>query len=168
MEQSFHKLFLDWYGTPLSIQSAEQLARQAATRLKKQGKLGATSFTAIMMQMVADWWLVGNHNLFPERGMHYADSRRKQALYHLIAGQLLMSCKLQPAMDYLDMGLRLADGLIHPDNYFSLYNRHEELRFLHLANSRQKPRKLTELLNESRVMRKLTPNSQYSIPRKQH
>ncbi len=166
MDTPINNLLLQWYGDPLSRLSAEQLTRDAMHRLDKFSRIASNSFVSIMMQMIADWWLDEGNSQFPTRGMHYADTRRKLALYHLIAGQLLMSCKLQSAMDYLDMGLRHADGLISSDSYFTVYNRHEELRFLKLSSTRQNPRNLVELLNESRVMRKLAPNSRYSIPRK--
>lgn len=141
------------------------MARFARQRLDRQAGYDDVSFAAIMMQTVADWWLDNTGTLCLTQGIHYATSRRKMALYHLIVGQLLMSCKLRMALDYLDMGLRHADGLINSADYFNLYNRHEELRFLPLFTTRQKPHNLPELLNESRVIRRLAPNSRYSIPR---
>lgn len=163
-ENPINQLLLQWYGNPLSLQIAEQLARDARHRMQRHSIFALTSYIGIMQQMVADWWLDDASYLPTNRGLHYSDSRRKLALYHLIAGQLLISCKLQPAMDYLDMGLRHADGLIGSESYFALYNRHEELRFLKLSAVRQAPHILSELLNESRVMRKLAPKSRYSIP----
>lgn len=118
------------------------------------------------MQTISDWWLDANNTICPSRGMHYATSQRKMALYHLIVGQLLMSCKMKSALDYLDMGLRYADGLISASDYFTVYNRHEELRYLAVSDKRQKAHDLPKLLNESRVIRKLTQNNQYSIPKK--
>ncbi|MDH5445644.1 MAG: hypothetical protein OEY52_08815 [Gammaproteobacteria bacterium] len=166
LNNPLQNLLLNWYADPPSSEEITALCRIAIQRQEKFGQLAKSSFLSVMMQMIADWWLDESCTSFPNRGMHYATSRRKQALYHLIAGQLLMSCKMQSAMDYLDIGLRYADGIISSDNYFILYNRHEELRFLHLATERQKPYRLTELLNESRVMRKLDPRSGYSLPRK--
>ena len=158
-------MLVQWHGDPIPPPLAEQWSRVAAERLARRGRNGVTAFTMVMQQMIADWWLDDSQYIYPMRGLLYASTRRKLALYHLIAGQLLISCKLASAMDYLDMGLRHADGLISAEHYFKLYNRHEELRFLSLSTSRQKPRSLRELLNESRVMRKLIPNSGYSIPR---
>lgn len=86
------------------------------------------------------------------------------ALYHLIVGQLLMSCKMQNALDYLDIGLRYADGLIDAGDYFMLYNRHTELRYLRLLPTRQPAHDLPELLNESRVIRKLSRHHTYTLP----
>lgn len=161
---SINQLLVQWYADPAPREEAESLALAATARIEKYHQNGTLAFVGIMQQMIADWHLHDSSSMFPGRGMHYANSRRKLALYHLVAGQLLLSCKLEPAMDYLDMGLRHADGLINSENYFSLYNRHEELRFLKLSATRQKPRSLLELLNESRVMRKLSPHSRYSIP----
>lgn len=159
-------LLLNWYGDPLTETDAQLVARLSKDNLDKYHRKGRASYAGIMMQMVADWWLHEANSSFPMRGMFYANSKRKLALYHLVAGQLMMSCRLQPAMDYLDMGLRHADGLLSSEAYFELYNRHEELRFLNLYPERQKPRRLKELLNESRVMRKLAPHSRYSVPNK--
>ena len=161
---SIATLLVQWYATPLSGQAAEAVARRARQRLERKGQQARSSFSAVMLQTIPDWWLDSGNVDCPTRGMHYANSKRKMALYHLIVGQLLLSCKLQPAMDYLDMGLRHADGLIKPDDYFTLYNRHEELRYLPLSTRRQKAYDLSALLNESRVIRKLTHNSQYSLP----
>jgi len=159
-------LLVQWYATPLSREAAEKLALSAKYRVDKSAKSANTSFAGIMMQTIADWWLDTESTMCPSRGIHYADTKRKMALYHLMVGQLLMSSKMNMALDYLDMGLRYADGLIRGSDYFTLYNRHEELRYLSLSDKRQKPYDLPELLNESRVIRKLTQNNQYSIPRK--
>lgn len=153
-----------WHAAPLSGPAAKALARRARQRQDRQGQYGYASFSGIMLQTVADWWLDAGNAVCPTCGMHYANSKRKMALYHLIVGQLLISCKLQPAMDYLDMGLRHADGLINPADYFRLYNRHEELRYLPLSSTRQRAYDLPALLNESRIIRKLTRPNQYSIP----
>lgn len=157
-------MLVRWYAQPLSGQSAEKIAYRARQHLDKQGQNGYASFTGIMLQTIADWWLDTNNVICPVRGIHYANTKRKLALYHLIIGQLLISCKMQNAMDYLDMGLRHADGLINASDYFTLYNRHEELRYLALSSTRQQAYDLPVLLNESRVIRKLTQNNQYSIP----
>lgn len=162
---SINQLLVSWYGEPQSRSEAEKQASFAQACLNRHSQHGVLPFMVVMQEMIADWWLGESQNIFPVRGMFYANTKRKMALYHLIAGQLLMSCKLEPAMDYLDMGFRHADGLISSENYFTLYNRHEELRFLKLSNSRHKPHSLIELLNESRVMRKLSPKSRYSIPK---
>ncbi len=158
-------LLAGWYGDPLTVEIAKKQASIARERIARYHQHGALPYLGVMQLMIADWWLDDSQSAFPGRGVHYATTRRKLALYHLIAGQLLMSCKLDSAMDYLDMGLRQADGLLGSDDYFTLYNRHEELRYLKLSSSREKPRSLSELLNESRVMRKLAPNSRYSIPK---
>lgn len=161
---SLNRLLVLWYADPLIPEQARKQAISAQERLASHHSHGTLSFIAVMQQMIADWWLDESQIKFPDRGIHYANTKRKQALYHLVAGQLLMSCKLQSAMDYLDMGLRQADGVISSENYFTLYNRHEELRFLKLSHERQMPRSLLELLNESRVMRKLAPKYRYSMP----
>ncbi len=157
-------LLVQWFAAPLSAPAAEAIARHARQRLERLGQQGCASFSGIMQQTIADWWLDAGNTICPTRGIHYASSKRKLALYHLIVGQLLISCKLQPAMDYLDMGLRHADGLIKPGEYFTLYNRHEELRYLTLTTSRQQGYDLPALLNESRVIRRLTHDKQYSRP----
>lgn len=167
-KNSINTALVQWYGTPLSRQDAQTLAHTAGQRLDRWSSRGKVSFAAIMMQTIADWWLNNANTLCLTRGIHYATSKRKLACYHLIVGQLLMSCKMQMAFDYLDMGLRHADGLINATDYFTLYNRHEELRFLPLFTTRQRPHDLAELLNESRVIRKLAPRSGYSIPKSRH
>lgn len=161
-----NRIWVQWYATPLLRESAESLAKTAQLYLARSGKHGKTPFSGVMQQTIAEWWLESDIPLGLTRGMHYANTKRKMALYHLILGQLLMSCKLNMALDYLDMGLRYADGLMGAADYFTLYNRHEELRYLSLSDVRQTAHDLPELLNESRVIRKLTQNNQYSIPRK--
>jgi len=160
-----NSLLVHWYAVPHSAQAAVELATVARARQDRAGRFGAASFMGIMQQTIADWWLESDSPMCAIRGIHYADSKRKMALYHLIVGQLLMSCKLNMAMDYLDMGLRYADGLITASDYFTLYNRHTELRYLSLSDKRQRSFDLPELLNESRVIRKLTQHNQYSIPK---
>ena len=155
-----------WYAVPVSSERAEILSQSAKYRLAKAGQRGQASFVGIMMQTIADWWLEPHTSLSLSRGLHYADSQRKKAIYHLLVGQLLMSCKIDTAMEHLDEGLRQADGLISSSDYFTLYNRHEELRYVPVSNVRQKAYDLPQLLNESRVIRKLTHDHQYSRPKR--
>ena len=166
MQAPNNSAWLRWYAVPVSSVRAEILSQSAKCRLNKAGQRGQASFVGLMMQTIADWWLEPHTSLCLSRGLHYADSQRKKAIYHLLVGQLLMSCKMDTAMEHLDTGLRHADGLIPANDYFTLYNRHEELRYILVSNVRQKAYDLPELLNESRVIRKLTHNHQYSRPKR--
>lgn len=88
-----------------------------------------------------------------------AKPRRLQALLYLTYGQLLIAGKRQAAFEYLDHGLRLADGLVNPSGYFEMYNRHVSLRSLKLSPQGSVGRNLQELLNEAAVIDKITQRS---------
>jgi len=85
-----------------------------------------------------------------------AKTRRLQALLHLTYGQLLIAKKRQGAFEYLDYGLRLADGLVNSNDYFEMYNRHVSLRSLKFSRQGSLGCNLQELLNEAAVIDKIT------------
>jgi len=62
---------------------------------------------------------------------------------------------MRGANTYLKRGLQYADGLVKANDYFTIYNRHEELRALWLSESGYKPGSLDELLKEAHVIRYL-------------
>ena len=157
----YSSILTQWHAQPLAEPDANSLLQQAKQRQKFKAANRQSCFFTTLMQLIASWWLEPalEHDL--ERLFIYASSRRQQALSHLVTGQLLMSRKMTGATAYLDMGLKLADGLIKPDDYFELYNRHETLRHLILSNSGQTAQGLEVLLNEARVIQQLIKHNRH-------
>lgn len=148
-------LLVTWHANPLSAAEATRLARQAEYRLQQNSANHYTCFITTLMQLVADWWTqqIGRNEL--ERAFIDAISRRQLALAHLVVGQLLMSRKMSEAMVHLNKGLSYADGLIRHSDYFTVYNRHEDLTNLVFSKEGQQAQALEVLLNETRVIQQL-------------
>lgn len=167
-------LLTQWHAQPLSKPEALDLQQRARQREKYHAASRQSCFITSLMHLIADWWLEPESHHDLERVFVYATSRRQQALCHLVTGQLLISRKMVGATTHLDKGLKLADGLIKADDYFTLYNRHETLRYLSLSKPGQAGRQLESLLNEARVIQRLkkhhrhgqgqTWSDQFTIP----
>lgn len=167
-------LLVTWHANPLSAAEATRLARQAEYRLQQHPANHHTCFINTLMQLIADWQTEQVDRDGLERAFIYTISRRQLALAHLVVGQLLMSRKMSDALVHLNRGLYYADGLIKPVDYFTVYNRHEELRSLLLSTDGQAPQALEVLLNEARVIQQLNRGNtglkiqdwptQFSIP----
>ena len=130
--------------------------QQAERRQKYHASNRQSCFVTALMQLVAGWWLEPETAHVLERIFVYATTRRQRALCHLLAGQLLMSRKMKGALEHLDKGLRLADGLVRASDYFEIYNRHDTLRQLVLSEAGQPAHGLEEILNEARVIQRLS------------
>lgn len=153
-------LLASWHADPLSTDEAGLLAHSSEARLRHHPANRHAHFIATLTQIISDWWLEQPNRETIERVFIDARTKRQLAMSHIIAGQLLISRKLTGAMEYLDMGLDYADGLLKPDDYFTIYNRHNDLRHLPLSHSGQKPHSLNILLNEARVIQLMDKDNQ--------
>ena len=156
MPANISSLLSGWYGSPLTRQEAERLKSTAESRLRL-GQGCTPSRLANIALMRARFWLAefGEYD-FTLLSQGQSQSRRLQGLMHLAYGQLLIARKLDGAFRYLDRGLRLADGIIRPQEYFNVYNRHESLRTLRLSDKPSIGLELQQLLNEAGVIDKIT------------
>ena len=135
--------------------------QRAEQRQKYHAANRQSCFITTLMQFIASWWLEPQAGQDLERIFVYATTRRQRALCHLITGQLLMSRKMSAALTHLDKGLKLADGLVRPADYFEIYNRHAILHHLILSDAGQPPRGLETLLNEARVIQRMNKHNHH-------
>lgn len=163
----------DWHADPMSKDDANRLSEELIRRRDKVANRHRC-FTLRLLGIVADWWLDKSAPVDLDRAFIDSTSKRQLAMSHLLVGQLLMSKKLSGAMTHLEKGLDYADGLLKPDDYFRVYNRHTELAILPLSEQGQPGQPLSVLLNEAAVIKQLERShpglsrenwpSGYSIP----
>lgn len=144
-----------WYGDPIMQGAAEALYARAQSELQSRLCKGDGCFALHVLQLICHFWTGAAAGMeFARLGVP-APAEREAALLHLCYGQLLMSCKLRPAMQYLKRGFSLAVPYLESSEYFSLVRQHELLACLHLAETPSPPSPLQNLLAEAAVIRRL-------------
>lgn len=146
----------DWYADPLAHTGARAVRQQAHQALQQAYTHGTDSFHARLMTFIADYWL-GRSGATTHRTLVLtASSDPQRALADLVFGQLLMSCKCSGAYEWLESGFAKAANLFRADEYFRVLKRHTLLRALVLADRPSMPQNLASLLEEARVISRLT------------
>lgn len=149
-------LLLSWFATPLTMAQAGQIRQQSEHHIQTSMGSHVLRLPHISL-MCARFWLDDFESHDFELLSHSLNQpRRIQALLWLVYGQLLIATKQSSAFEYLETGLKLADGLMRPQDYFAVYNRHQALRSLRLSPHRTTGHTLEVLLKEAAVIDKLT------------
>jgi hypothetical protein len=152
----YQGLLQNWYATPLATAQASHMRQQSEHYIQTNmgGRMLRLPHIALMC---ARFWLEDFHQHdFELLGHSLTQPRRVRALLWLVYGQLLIATKQSSAFGYLETGLKLADGLMKPQDYFEVYNRHQALRSLRLSPQRAAGQTLESLLTEAAVIDKLT------------
>lgn len=123
-----------WYAEPLSNEKAEALLQLAEKRQQERLKRNGTAYLSPLLKLIALHWL----GEATEGYYHYLLSKRSKSVHAeilkpLIYGQLLMSKKMEGAMEYLDDAFHQARLLLRPEDYFVLMKRHQDLRNIPLS-----------------------------------
>lgn len=123
-----------WYAEPLDAEAAhhrlENWSKSRQQRLR-QGRGDAVTLrlahamTRFQLGENIDTEIAAMEGLFRQR-----HSPRALALLFLIHGQLLAAQQQPGAKEKLAQGFRLANRLLHPQDYFSLMHRHRLLALL--------------------------------------
>ncbi|MDH5180824.1 MAG: hypothetical protein OEZ39_12875 [Gammaproteobacteria bacterium] len=155
MMQHYQSILPAWFATPHSDVEVADRANSLEQHRRLRPLSQQRQFVLLCGDLVLDWWRNCATRSDLDRLFIDARTRRHQALANLVAGQLLISRRLSGAMSYLDKGLDLADGLLKPEDYFVVYNRHNDLRCLSLSEAARPAQDLPTLLNEARVIQRL-------------
>ncbi len=156
-------ILVQWHAHPMSAQEATRVLLHGQHLL--QSRIGRKKSYLIQLQlMCARYWLGEfDHYDFELMSRTMGSTRRLQALLYLTYGQLLISCKSQEAFGYLDRGQRLADGIVKPEDYFIIFNRHHDLRSLKLSGNACNGLSLQSLLTEAAVIDKFNPGREVEM-----
>lgn len=151
-----------WYAQP-------QTADQAGELLSQLSGLGPQSDPDYeeFIKLITHYWLQEPVARNFERWALNLTSEQNRALFIMIYGQLLMSCKKKPAMNYLNRGFLAAAHFFQPQDYFTVMKRNELLSYLTLSDAGVAPATLEELENEARVIRKLKKNKNHQYKNSQ-
>lgn len=148
-------LLSQWHARPMKLDDAAAIQHQLEKRLHDRTDTSGKRLL-LCRWMCARYWRDDfsryDYELLEKQ---VGGSRRMHALLALCFGQLLMSRKRKGAFFYLDRGLRLADPLLRTEDYFTLYNRHQQLRALSLTEQGAAGSTLQALLNEAAVIEQL-------------
>jgi hypothetical protein len=147
-----------WYAGPATGGELGRLQQAAEAGLRVRLCEGRSSFRPQLLRLVCRH-LAGTDI---EPGYRHllasVHDARDSALLELVYGQLLISCKLQPAMVHLERGFLRAAGYLGSADYFRLVRRHELLGYLVLGENPAGPQPLDALLSEAAVIRRLRAN----------
>ena len=145
-----------WYGNPQEEGEATRILELAQKRKQAHLRHGHSSICCNIQIMIARFWL-GESIAKDLQGLQQQTSAtgHGQVLLHLIHGQLLMSRRLDGAMDSLNRGFTEGRLLFTPDDYFLVLKRHQTLSHLPLGNSPLPAEPLESLLNSARVIQLL-------------
>lgn len=159
-----------WHADPPVAGVASETLNAIERHLKRRRNRRGPSYLITLCQLITEYWVTDRvgldrpNNEFEREHLQsvlsHTKTRRQEALGYFVVGQLLMSRKMTGALEYLDQALTCADGLLKPDEYFIVYNRHEDLRHLPLSDTGQAPQTLNTLLNEARVIQQLERDKQ--------
>lgn len=135
---SYHGPLGRWYAEPIDAEAARQQLDEWIK--KRQQRLRQGRGDAIILRLACamirfqsgenvDTEITALERLFQQRR-----SPRALALLYLIQGQLRAARHLPGAKDKLAQGFRLANRLLHPQDYFSLLHRHRLLALLPVSS----------------------------------
>ncbi len=145
-----------WYAEPLSHEEAAQLLTLAEQREQERLKRFARSHLSPLLRLIALYWL-GEPT---EEYYHHLTSKPAASIHAgiltpLIYGQLLMSTRVNGAMDYLDEAFHRARLLLRPEDYFVLMKRHQRLRAIPTAVTQKEGETLHALLTTAGVIERM-------------
>lgn len=148
-----------WYAEPLNHNDAQALLEVSQRREQALLKRHGRSYLSPLLKLVALHWLGERTDEY----YHYLTSQHSgsthlQILKPLLYGQLLMSRRLDGAMQYLDEAFLHARLLLRPDDYFTLMKRHQVLKRIPLSDKGARPESLTELLTTASVIERMQDN----------
>ena len=154
----------DWYADPITISAAGNLQRRARQALQHGYAHGEDCFAARLQEIAASFWLARSIEANYQSLAATSTDEHQHALIDLVFGQLLISRKLAGSLRYLDAGFSRAANLLKPADYFRVLKRHELLRHLVLGRQPAAAQDLASLLDEARIIARLSGISATSGP----
>ncbi|VAW81313.1 hypothetical protein MNBD_GAMMA12-1514 [hydrothermal vent metagenome] len=144
-----------WHASPLDRSQAQVLLRETHQKRKEAILTGEQCWFCQTNEFIANYWLGKVANNSFEWLVRTHSEQRQRALLLLSYGQLLLSCKLNFAFEYLDQGLIQAADFLSPTDYFRVINRHELLSILPLFTDARTAADLPMLENEAKILSRL-------------
>jgi hypothetical protein len=147
-----------WYAEPIDADAARQQLARCGERRQRRLRSGRGDAVTLRLACAVARFQLGENidaemsameGLFRQR-----HSPRALALLFLIHGQLLAARQLPEAKEKLAQGFRLANHLLHPQDYFNLLHRHNLLARLPVT-SRTSAQSLKTLLQTAAVQERL-------------
>ncbi len=145
----------EWYAEPLDEHQAQAMLSEAHNRQRQAHRQRRQCGACPFHELVAGFWLGRSTEALYDRLVRTDQDPRRRALAELIGGQLLMSRRLQGAMEHLRNGFFLAAPYLRAAEYFQVLKRHDLLALLPLLQRPAPPQGLESLLREAQVIRQL-------------
>lgn len=160
MEQDEAQLPLGhWYAEPLTHAVAEAQLRQAQHLQHQAHRARSRCSACPFHELIARFWLGRSIDVLTAQLSHAGNPPRRRALTELVRGQLLMSRRLDGAMERLRNGFYLAGPYLQAVEYFQILKRHELLAYLPLGHRPAPAQGLAALLREAQVIQQLQGRS---------
>ncbi len=148
-----------WYANPLGYDEAQQQLAEVRGQFRQAHD--ASQLQLRLQEIIARYWLGRDVSGDIETLQATCKDDRCSALVKLVYGQLLISRKLQGAMNYLHQGFQQATDLFSAAEYLEVMRRHERLKYLVLNERPAEGRSLSDLLKEADVIRELKGKEDY-------
>ena len=145
----------DWYGDPVSKDTAQTLAAIAQNELRSRLCEGGACFQLHVLLMTCNFWMGASIEMDYEQLAASTSDDRESALLELVYGQLLISCKYRQAPRHLGKGFSLAVDFLDSSDYFHLVRQHELLDYLPISSAPAEPLELESLLTEAGVIKRM-------------
>ena len=142
-----------WHANPCTEEQASRLLGQAREAQQRAYSRGAQCFECRIEEMIGLFWCRRPIDACFLNLRKTAPDEGSSALVELVYGQLLMSCKLDRAMEHLTAGFTRATPYLAAADYFALLRRHTLLAHLPLSGTPSPPLDLDSLLREAGVIR---------------
>ncbi len=147
-----------WYAEPVTEDMARQQLEQWSKRRQQRLRHGRGDAVTLRLACTTARFQLGENIDTEITAMEGVFSKRRSpralALLYLLHGQLLAAQQLPKANEKLAHGFKLANRLLHPQDYFSLMRRHRLLALLP-PGTRTEMQPLKTLLQTAAVQEKL-------------
>jgi len=158
------KALSGWYADPLDPADANKLLHSGRQGAQQAYRHGDCALYGELEQVIARYSL-GQAIAGKMEALATTADPEACALVGLVHGQLLMSRRIEGALECLQQGFELArDHFLAPD-FFAVMKRHELLAELPLYPQAHKAQTLLSLLNEAGVILRLRGRRPIVIPR---
>ncbi len=136
---AFHGPLGRWYATPVDEVTTRQWLEACTQRRQQRLRQGRNDSVILRLACAVARFQLGeniNTEIAAMEGLfRQRHSPRALALLFLIHGQILAARQLPEAKEKLAKGFRLANRLLHPQDYFSLLHRHKLLALLPVTSN---------------------------------
>jgi hypothetical protein len=152
-----------WFADPVETGIAGSRLAAVEQCLRSVRTAATDLFPQRLLEIILRFWLDLDVEARYQNLYALLTGNRERAMLELGLGQLLMARRLATAWQHLDHGFELAANLLDAEDYFCVLKRHALLRQLPLQPSAAVATNLDGLLDEARIIAKLTGNNGYTL-----